>query len=33
VQEFLAQDGSRGLTMSAESFKALIANDQKHGEN
>lgn len=30
VQEFLAQDGSRGLTMSAESFRSLIAEDQRH---
>jgi len=28
VQEFLAQDGSRALTMSAESFKALITDDR-----
>jgi tripartite-type tricarboxylate transporter receptor subunit TctC len=30
VQEFLSQDGSRGLTMSAESFRSLIAEDQRH---
>lgn len=30
VQEFLSQDGSRGLTMSAESFRSLIAKDQQH---
>lgn len=30
VQEFLSQDGSRGLTMSAESFRSLIAEEQQH---
>jgi tripartite-type tricarboxylate transporter receptor subunit TctC len=29
VQEFLTQDGSRGLTMSAESFRAMIIEDQQ----
>ena len=30
VQEFLSQDGSRALTMSAESFGSLIVEEQRH---